>query len=166
MFLLVFVAIAIGFVLIALLVFAKPSQPAIEREGKEGRTTGGASRLAGLPMDDFERLCLRLLDEMGLVVSSRVRSGPRELEIAAVNPQPITGGDFIVHCSHPEDGFVGSSRVNALRDQVKGEQAAKGIFITTGFFAEETSKHTEGPPVELINVKRLTELIQEYRLVA
>jgi restriction endonuclease Mrr len=53
---------------------------------------------------------------------------------------------------------------NALRDQVKGEQAAKGIFITTGFFAEETSKATEGPPLELINANRLAELIRDYRL--
>jgi restriction endonuclease Mrr len=54
--------------------------------------------------------------------------------------------------------------VNALRDQVKGEQAAKGIFITTGYFAEETSKVVEGPPLELINAKRLAELIHDYRL--
>lgn len=163
MFLLVFISVVIGFLLIALLVFAKPSRPAVEREG---RRREGASNLAHLSMEEFERLCLKLVDEMGLVVSSCVRSGPREREIAAVNPQPITGGDYVVHCTHPEDGFVASTRVNALRDQVKGEQAAKGIFITTGFFAEETSKYTEGPPVELINAKRLDQLIQEYRLVA
>jgi hypothetical protein len=116
-------------------------------------------------MVDFERLCLALVEEMGLVVSSYVRNGPRELEIAAVNPQPITGGDFVVHCTHPEDGFVGAARVNILRDQVKGEQAAKGIFITTGFFAEETSKVAEGPPLELINAKRLAGLMHDYRLV-
>jgi restriction endonuclease Mrr len=87
------------------------------------------------------------------------------LEVAAVNPQPITGGDYLVHCTHPENGFVASMQVNALRDQVKGEQASKGIFITTGFFAEETSKVAEGPPIELINAKRLEELIQDYRLV-
>ena len=163
MFLLVFIAVAIGFLLIALLVFAKPSKPAVEREGHRPQA---ASNLAHLSMEEFERLCLKLVNEMGLVVSSCVRSGPRECEIAAVNPQPITGGDYLVHCTHPENGFVASTRVNALRDQVRGEQAAKGIFITTGFFAEETSKFTEGPPVELINAKRLEELIQEYHLAA
>ncbi len=161
MFLLVLVAIAIGFLLIALLVFAKPSKPAVEREG---RRPDASSEFTHLTMPDFNRLCLKLVEEMGLVISSTVRSGPRELEIAAVNPQPITGGDFIIHCTHPEDGFVASAQVNALRDQVKGEQAAKGIFITTGFFAEETSKVAEGPPLELINAKRLAELIQEYRV--
>ncbi|MFQ5989479.1 MAG: restriction endonuclease [Candidatus Methylomirabilales bacterium] len=163
MFLMVVIAVAIGFLVIALLVFAKPSKPAVEREG---RRPEAASNFAHLTMEDFKQLCLKLVDQMGLVVSSSVRSGPRELEIAAVNPQPITGGDYIVHCTHPEDGFVASMQVNALRDQVKGEQAAKGIFITTGFFAEETSKGTEGPPLELINAKRLEELVQEYRLVA
>lgn len=162
MFLVVFISIAIGFLLIALLVFAKPSKPAVEREG---RRPEAASRFAHLTMEDFKRLCLTLVDEMGLVVSSCVPSGPRELEIAAVNPQPITGGDYLVHCTHPEDGFVASIQVNALRDHVKGEQATKGIFITTGFFAEETSKVAEGPPLELINAKRLEELIQDYRLV-
>jgi hypothetical protein len=161
MFLLVLLALAIGFLLIALLVFAKPSRPAIEREG---RRPEAASGFAHLTMADFERLCLKLVEEMGLVVSSYVRNGPRELEIAAVNPQPITGGDFVVHCTHPEDGFVGAARVNILRDQVKGEQAAKGIFITTGFFAEETSKVAEGPPLELINAKRLRELMRDYRI--
>lgn len=161
MFLLVVFAVALGFLLIALLVFAKPSKPAVEREGRRPEP---ASSLAHLSMEDFERLCFKLVEEMGLVVSSSVRSGRRGLEISAVNPQPITGGDFVVHCTHPEDGFVASMQVNALRDQVRGEQAAKGIFITTGFFAEETSKATEGPPIELINAKRLAELIQEYRL--
>lgn len=161
MFLLVIVALAIGFLLISLLVFAKPSRPTVEREGRHPEAASG---FAHLTIEDFERLCLKLVEQMGLVVSSYVRSGPREMEIAAVNPQPITGGDFLVHCSHPEDSFVSSVRVNALRDQVKGEQAAKGIFITTGFFAEETSKIVEGPPLELINAKRLAELIQDYRL--
>lgn len=161
MFLLVFISLVIGFLLIALLVFAKPSRPAVEREGRRPERGFDFSHLT---MEEFERLCVKLVEEMGLVVSSSVRSGPRELEIAAVNPQPITGGDFLVHCSHPDDRFVGSSRVNALRDQVKGEQATKGIFITTGFFAEETSKIAEGPPLELINAKRLAALIQEYRL--
>ncbi|MFQ5802629.1 MAG: restriction endonuclease [Candidatus Methylomirabilales bacterium] len=163
MFLLVFISVAIGFLLIALLVFAKPSRPAVEREG---RRPEAVSSLAHLTMEDFRRLCLKLVDEMGLVVSSCVGRGPRELEIAAVNPQPITGGDFLVHCTHPENGFVAATQVNALRDHVKGEQAAKGIFITTGFFAEETSKVAEGPPLELINAKRLEDLIQEYRLLA
>ncbi len=162
MFLVVFISIAIGFLLIALLVFAKPSKPAVEREG---RRPDPASSFAHLTMEDFKQLCLTLVTEMGLVVSSCVRSGPRELEVAAVNPQPITGGDYLVHCTHPENGFVASMQVNALRDQVKGEQASKGIFITTGFFAEETSKVAEGPPIELINAKRLEELIQDYRLV-
>lgn len=163
MFLLVFISVAIGFLLIALLVFAKPSRPAVEREG---RRPEAASNLAHLSMEEFKQLCLKLVDEMGLVVSSCVRSGPWELEISAVNPQPITGGEYLVHCTHPEDGFVASMQVNALRDQVRGEQASKGIFITTGFFAEETSKVAEGPPIELINAKRLKELIQEYHLVA
>lgn len=162
MFLLVLLSLAMGFLLIAVLVFAKPSRPAVEREG---RRLEAASGFAHLTMTDFERLCLALVEEMGLVVSSYARNGPRELEIAAVNPQPITGGDFVVHCTHPEDGFVGAARVNILRDQVKGEQAAKGIFITTGFFAEETSKVAEGPPLELINAKRLAGLMRDYRLV-
>jgi restriction system protein len=161
MFLLVLLALAMGFLLIAVLVFAKPSRPAVEREG---RRPEAASSFAHLTMEDFEHLCLQLVEEMGLVVSSYVRNGPRELEIAAVNPQPITGGDFVVHCAHPEDGFIAAARVNVLRDQVKGEQAAKGIFITTGFFAEETSKVAEGPPLELINAKRLRELMRDYRL--
>jgi len=162
MFLLVLLSLAVGFLLIAVLVFAKPSRPAVEREGRRPEAASGFGHLT---MADFERLCLALVEEMGLVVSSYVRNGPRELEIAAVNPQPITGGDFVVHCTHPEDGFVAAARVNILRDQVKGEQAAKGIFITTGFFAEETSKVAEGPPLELINAKRLRELMRDYRLV-
>jgi restriction endonuclease Mrr len=161
MFLLVFLSLVVGFLLIAVLVFAKPSRPAVEREG---RRPEAASDFTHLSMEGFERLCLKLVEEMGLVVSSYVRNGPRDLEIAAVNPQPITGGDFLVHCTHPEDGFVSSARVNVLRDQAKGEQAAKGIFITTGFFAEETSKVVEGPPLELINAKRLAELIHDYRI--
>lgn len=58
MFLVVFISIAIGFLLIALLVFAKPSKPAVEREG---RRPEAASSFAHLTMEDFKQLCLTLV---------------------------------------------------------------------------------------------------------
>jgi restriction system protein len=163
MFTLVAVAVLLGFVLIGLILFSARRTPVVMEKDYYRDRGAPPPGIGGLAMPEFERLCLKLLEEMGLVVDRVSRPSERELDVQAVNPQPVTGGDYLVHCILAEaDEPVHPSRVAALADTVKGERATKGILITTGYFAEEVAKRLEGPPVELINGQRFAQLLSEF----
>lgn len=163
MFMVVIGAVLLGFLVIGLLIFSRGTTPVRREQQYYDRAETGPSPFAGLGIAEFEGLCLRLIEEMGLIVNSQSRPHPREVEITAVNPQPITGGDYIIHGIHPKgDEVVDAGQVMALASAVKGEQASKGILITTGYFSEDASRLLEGPPIEMINRPRLLELIRDY----
>lgn len=102
---------------------------------------------------------------MGLSIADCHRNTQGEIDVTAVNPQPITGGSYIVRCVlTPPEMPISSIRIIALSDAVRAEGALKGIFITTGFFSEEVPKLAEGPPIERINGQRLRQLLREHRI--
>jgi len=161
--LLVTIAILAGFVLIIL---ANRTSPPIagEKDFYEARSRE-SQRLEDLPFSQFERICLKLLEELGLVINSYRSDGEGSMDVSAINPQPVIGGEYIIHCYHARKGGpVESTRVIALSDTVKAEGASKGIFITNGYFSEEVPKLFEGPPIELINGQRLNQLLAEHRI--
>jgi restriction system protein len=162
-FILVTIALLAGLALI-LLISRSSSPVAAERAYYQPR---GAEqqRLEGLAPEQFERLCIRLLEQMGLVIHSLNSDKRGQIDITAINPQPITGGEYIVHCvlASPDEP-INSTRIIALSDTVRAEGASKGIFITTGFFSEEVPKLVEGPPLELINGQRLRQILVEHRI--
>jgi restriction endonuclease Mrr len=162
-FVVVTLAILVGLALI-LLMNRSTTPVAAERAYYQPR---GAEqqRLERLAPEQFERLCIRLLEEMGLIINSFNSNRKGRIDITAANPQPITGGDYIVHCvMAPANEPIDSTQIVALSDTVRAEGAAKGIFITTGFFSEEVPKLIEGPPLELINGHRLRQILSERRI--
>lgn len=163
MFVLVTVALVSGLALI-LLLSRSPTPLAAERDYFQPRGVEG-QRLERLAPEQFERLCCRLLEQMGLVINSLTSSTQGQLDMTAVNPQPITGGEYIIHCflAAPDEP-IDSARIVALSDTVRAEGASKGILITTGFFSEEVLKLAEGTPLELINGHRLRRIMAEYRI--
>ncbi len=161
MFLLVLVSLLIGF-LVILWAGRASHRPAAE---PEAALPPSGESFDGLTLAQLERLCTHLLEEVGLVVSACTCSGPRDVELSALNPQPIVGGDYLVRCLLAAPGQLVSAReVSALGDSVRAERAAKGIFITTGYFAEDVQKIQEGPPMELINRRRLQELLDAHHI--
>lgn len=163
MFILVTIAILAGLALILLINRASPPVAA-EKAYYQPRGVE-QQRLERLAPEQFERLCIRLLEEMGLIINSFNSNKQGQIDITAVNPQPITGGEYIVHCvMAPPDEPINSTRIIALSDTVRAEGASKGIFITTGFFSEEVPKLIEGPPLELINGQRLRQILGEHRI--
>ncbi len=163
MFILVTIAILIGLALI-LLINRSSSPVAAERAYYQPRGIE-QQRLERLAPEQFERLCIRLIEGMGLVINSFNSNRQGKIDITAVNPQPITGGNYIVRCiMTPPDEPIGSTQVIALSDTVRAEGASKGIFITTGFFSEEVPKLIEGPQLELINGQRLRQILGEHRI--
>jgi restriction system protein len=161
--LLVSLAVLAGFILIAI-AGRSPVQYVAERPTGEHGDMAQAM-LESLSLAQFEGLCIRLLEELGLVVNGPVRRRRHEIEISAVNPQPIIGGDVLVHCVLAHDARpVDVSAVQSLSDTVKADGASKGILITNGYFAEDVGMLSEGPPVELINAPRFRSLLEEHRI--
>lgn len=161
--LLVVLAILAGFVLIAI-AGRSPVQHLVERPTGEHGDMAQAV-VESLSLSQFEALCLRLLEELGLVINGPVRRREQEIEISALNPQPIIGGDILVHCVLAQgERPVDSHAVQSLANTVKADGAAKGILITNGYFAEEVGPLSEGPPIELINAQRFRKLLEENRI--
>jgi restriction endonuclease Mrr len=163
MFILVTVVILLGLGLIFLL---NRSAPPVAVEKTYYQPRGAEQQqLERLAPEQFERLCLRLVEQMGLSITDRHRNKQREIDFTAVNSQPITGGSYIVRCVLiPPDLPIQSTQIIALSSTVLAERALKGIFITTGFFTEEVPKLTEGPPIELINGQRLRQMMRDYKI--
>jgi restriction endonuclease Mrr len=163
MFIVVTIAILLGLGLI-LLLNRFPSPIAAEKAYYQPRDVE-QRRLEQLTLEQFERLCIQLLEQLGLTVTHCHRNARGEIDINAVNPHPVTGGSYIIRCifTQPEVP-VNSTQIISLSTTVLAERALKGIFITTGFFSEEVSKLTEGPPIELINGGRLGQILEEHRI--
>lgn len=164
MFLTITVAVIVGFLLILAMKKASPPMPRDQMAaGSDGRI---APLLNTLSAERFEGLCRRLLQELGLEIERSMRTGSRELEMMAVNPAPIIGGQYVVHGELlPEGEVIEAVRVLALIDAVKGEGASKGVLITNGFFSDEAGTAAAGGPIELINGARFQDLLQRFGLV-
>lgn len=163
MFALVIISFLVGIMLI--LLTSRSSAPEIpaEADALEEDKPERVSAMEALTFEEFRALCLRLLEAMGLLFETPKPINEREFDISATHPQPLLGGTYIVHCIYSIDGRpVPSTRVIALADTVKAERASKGLCITNGYFAAEVGKYKEGPPIELINAKRFSELLQDH----
>lgn len=161
--LLVALAILAGFILIAIAGRSPVQHVAARPTGEHGDMAQAV--VESLTLAQFEGLCLRLLEELGLVINGPVRRRAQEIEISTVNPQPIIGGDVLVHCVLAQEARpVDSSAVQSLADTVRADGASKGILITNGYFAEEVGKLSEGPPVELINASQFRKLLDDHQI--
>lgn len=163
MFIVVTTAILIGLGLILLL--TRSASPVVAEKAYYQPRSAEQQRLEQIAPEQFERLCLRLIERIGLSITGCHRNKAGEIDITAVNPQPITGGSYIVRCILiPPEVPIHSTQIIALSDTVLAERASKGIFITTGFFSEEVTKLTEGPPIEYINGHRLRQMLREHKV--
>jgi restriction system protein len=161
--LIVVLAILAGFLLIAI-AGRSPVQHVAERPSGEHGDMAQAM-IESLSLAQFETLCIRLLEALGLVLNGPVRRRAGEVDISAVNPQPIIGGDVLVHCILAHDARpVDTHAVQSLSDTVKADGASKGILITNGYFAEDVGRPPEGPPIELINATRLRKLLDDHQI--
>jgi hypothetical protein len=159
----VFLAILAGFLLIAIAGRSPVQHVAARPTGEHGDMA--QAMIESLSLPQFEALCVRLLEDLGLVVNGPVRRREREVEISAMNPQPIIGGDVLVHCVLAQEARpLDTHAVQSLSDTVKADGASKGILITNGYFAEEVGRLPEGPPIELINATRFRKLLEDHQI--
>lgn len=121
--------------------------------------------LQGLSFDAYFGLCVKLLEKLGLVIKESYRDQENEADIYAENPEPLIGGPVIVHLHlYPEDGRVTSMDVMNFASNLVGERRGKGIYMTTGNIAPEVWTLPELPPMDLIDGKKLEELLKKHDL--
>ena len=156
--LIVFVlTVIVGFLLIFLI--QKTSKPLPTAEEK----IEIAPQLKTLNIDQFYSLCARLLEKMGLQIKDSYRTEDNEIDIDLVNPAPIVGGPLTAHLMlYPQGAQVTSTDVQNFAAELVSERRSKGILITTGFFAPDVATLPELPPMELIDGKRLSVLLEQY----
>ncbi|MBI3327164.1 MAG: restriction endonuclease [Nitrospinae bacterium] len=161
MFLTVIIAVVVGFLLILAM---KKTPPPVSHEQSAAELGDGTElALSTLTLERFDMLCRSLLQALGLDIERSTKAGNRAVDMMAVNPAPIIGGQYLVHGELLERGeVVETVQVLALLDAVKGEGASKGVLITNGFFSDEAGKAAAGGPIELINGVRFWELLQRF----
>src|SRR5262249_21871902 len=86
-------SIGLGFGLIFLIAVTSPKPQPIDL-----RKESNNSPLVELDAEQLGKLVGAFLDKMGLEIE-RIQGGKNELlEIRALNPTPVTGGTFLIHC--------------------------------------------------------------------
>ncbi len=161
MFLLVFVAIALGFLLIFLLSWTSPSK-------KQDQLPSDAQeipeQIIKWTKKDFEESCIVVIKSLGLEISKTFQEKDKVMEIYAANPNPIVGGKYIIHTFYePPNGIIPLDDILTLSNIVQHEGVLKGIFITAGFFPKHIENSINDSPIELIDGNKLKELTRELQ---
>ncbi len=118
----------------------------------------GIDTLSGI---EFERVCKRLLENMGFTVETTKASGDGGIDLIGYNTQPLLSGKYIIQCKRYA-GSVGEPIIRDLYGVVTSERANKGILITTGHFTKSAISFAENKPIELIDGAQLKVLIEQY----
>ncbi|BBL56640.1 restriction endonuclease [Methylomonas koyamae] len=125
------------------------------------------SILKNLSPAGFEKICKRLLSEVGIHdVQITGGSGDQGIDgTGVIKVNEVVGFTIIFQCKRYKDSVV-PHHVRDFRGTMQG-RADKGIIITTGRFTSEAKKEAvrDGvPPIELIDGERLVSLFEKYQL--
>ena len=165
-FIISFGAILIGFLLIFFLTNRKFTPETPENQYFDHTEKQQINNLLSMPRDEFIELIKKLLTKLGFKIEQTTILNSGGVDFSVLDSQPIKGGRFIVHCLYSnENKLINSIDIINLLDNVKGESALKGILITPHFFTVEALNTASGVQLELINGRRLIELLQENDLI-
>ena len=159
LFIITFVAFAVGLVLIALLKKTSPPPPQelIHFDNPEDKP------LYLVDPEAFKEKCIEFMEKFNLEYRHSVWANDTELEIAMDDVTPVVGGTYLALCIiNPPNNTVDVMKVKGFLDAVKGEGASRGIFITTGYFAHDTERAIDEEPVELVNVASFVSYLKKF----
>lgn len=122
--------------------------------------------LMAMQPDAFERLSQRLLREAGFISATVTgRSGDGGIDGLGVYRMSLVSFPVFFQCKRYR-GSVGSGAVRDFRGAMTG-RGDKGLLITTGTFtgdAKAEATRDGAPPVDLIDGRRLCDLLKQYEL--
>jgi restriction system protein len=144
----------------------KTKEVEIDEEVAEDEAHGDIllSILKSLSAPGFERICKRLLTEVGIHdVQVTGQSGDQGIDgTGVIKINDVVGFNVIFQCKKYKEA-VSPSHVRDFRGTMQG-RADKGIIITTGRFTKEAKREAvrDGvPPIELIDGERLVSPIPQ-----
>lgn len=152
MFITVFVAFIIGFMLVILLK-RRPAAISYRYINNIKNDKEGIQEIALIGKRDFFALCYLILETSGLSIRAKRTIDDRNVELVAEDKSPIKGGIFIVQCIFSPDSPLDKNIVLQIKEMIKAEGALKGVIFTNGFFYEEV--YSDTGVVELIDGERL-----------
>jgi restriction system protein len=122
--------------------------------------------LMSVPPDAFERLSQRLLREAGFISATVTgRTGDGGIDGLGIYRMSLVSFPVFFQCKRYR-GSVGAGAVRDFRGAMAG-RGDKGLLITTGTFTGEAKAEATrdgAPPVDLIDGRRLCDLLKEYDL--
>lgn len=133
----------------------------------ESHSTSLLNLLKELSPGGFEKICKRLLIEIGLE-NVQITGNPNDQGIdgtGLIKINEIINFTVIFQCKRYKE-TVSPSYIRDFRGTMQG-RADKAIFITTGRFTQESkneAKRDGVPPIELIDGEKLVSLFEKYQL--
>jgi restriction system protein len=122
--------------------------------------------LMSVQADAFERLSQRLLREAGFISATVTgRTGDGGIDGLGIYRMSLVSFPVFVQCKRYR-GSVGPGAVRDFRGAMAG-RGDKGLLITTGTFTAEAKAEATrdgAPPVDLVDSRRLCDLLKEYEL--
>lgn len=111
----------------------------------------------------FQEKCVEFLSKFNLEHKHSIWANNSELEIAMHDETPVVGGVYLALCiMDPPNKIVDAMKVKGFVDTVKGEGAAKGILITTGYFDDKAINLVEEEPIELVNIVSFLSYLKKF----
>jgi restriction system protein len=138
-------------------------QEATSPDFREGMT----NLLRELTASGFERLCQRILREVGFEeVEVRGRSGDGGIDgVGILRINPVLSDRVVFQCKRYSSS-VPSKEVRDFRGAMQG-RAQRGIFLATSKFTADATREAmrEGvPPIDLVDIDGMIALLTEYSL--
>lgn len=158
-FVIVFIAIIIGLILIVLLKKTSPPLPQelIHFSSPDDKPVYLKDR------EEFKAKCLSFLAKFNLEYRHSIWADDNEVEIELMDETPVVGGRYLaLGLFEPMDNLVNLHKVSGFLEVIKGEGAARGIIITTGYFSREAINAAEGEPVELVNIVAFISYLKKF----
>jgi hypothetical protein len=159
LFIIAFTAFAIGIVLILLLKNVSPPAPQeqIHFDNPDDKP------LYLLDREAFKEKCLEFLGKFNLEYKHSVWANNQELEVDMLDETPVVGGKYLALCIFdPPHQQVDLFKVKGFIESIKGEGAARGIVITTGYFTNDAQKAPDEDPIELVNVVSFLSYLKKF----
>lgn len=123
--------------------------------------------LKALTPKGFERICKRLLTEIGIHdIQITGGAGDQGIDgIGRIRLNDVVNFNIVFQCKRYKE-TVSPNYVRDFRGSMQG-RAEKGLILTTGRFTTEAAKEANRdgvPPIELIDGERLVGLFEKYEL--
>jgi HJR/Mrr/RecB family endonuclease len=124
------------------------------------------SSIHALSGQEFEHVIRALLTEMGFQAELTAPTADGGIDLIAELDKPFIGGRYLFQCKRYSDGnMVGASEVRDFYGAVMADRAVKGIFITTSDFTNQAKEFGAQSGLELVNISRLIQLLEEHGLM-